>query len=324
MYKVILIIGLGNIGSRHFESILEIKNKTKIILCELDDKKLNRLKKNLKKINKNNHEILFKNKLIDFETKVDVAILATSTFKKKDIIKRLIQTNAVDNLIIEKVAFDNIKDYLEILNITNENKIKTFVNFPRREMECYKIFKKLIKNKSNLNMHVHGSNWGLSSNSLHFMDLFNYITDEKLKLINSDFDKKVFKSKRKGYMEFQGKLIFKTNNNNHLLIEDNKSISKQNLVYIYISIGSTQFHIYENKKLLIKISNNTTNTNIEKSVFNFKNQSELTKTFILKLFKNKNLNLPNLKESLHNHNILIDCLNKHLKKNKNKKKLMIT
>ena len=33
-------------------------------------------------------------------------------------------------------------------------KLKTFVNFPRREMECYKIFKKLIKNKSNLNMHV--------------------------------------------------------------------------------------------------------------------------------------------------------------------------
>ena len=122
MYKVILIIGLGNIGSRHFESILEIKNKTKIILCELDDKKLNRLKK-FKKINKNNHEILFKNKLIDFETKIDVAILATSSFKK-DIIKRLIQTNSVDNLIIEKVAFDNIKDYLEILNITNENKIK--------------------------------------------------------------------------------------------------------------------------------------------------------------------------------------------------------
>ena len=54
---------------------------------------------------------------------------------------------------------------------------------------------------------VVGNNWGLMCNTINYLDVFSWLTDEKLVSINSDrLDKKWFVSKRDQYMEVNGVL----------------------------------------------------------------------------------------------------------------------
>ena len=67
---------------------------------------------------------------------------------------------------------------------------------PRENWTIYKKLKKLfIKSKSK--MKVNGTNWNLVSNCFHFLRLFEWINDSKIKSFNFDKINSWYSSKRK-------------------------------------------------------------------------------------------------------------------------------
>ena len=117
MQKNILIIGLGNIGFKHFESLLTIKTKLNLFVCESDISKHNKIKNFFKINNINIHNLKINRRIEKFNFVIDVAIIATTSNARKKIIDDLIRLNIVRNIIIQKVAFNNLEEYLYITKL---------------------------------------------------------------------------------------------------------------------------------------------------------------------------------------------------------------
>ena len=73
------------------------------------------------------------------------------------------------------------------------------------------------------NLIVKGSNWNMGSNFMHFIYLFKYLTNaNKLKILDINTHKKIYKSKRLGYHEIKGSILLQNQNKQELLIMDKK------------------------------------------------------------------------------------------------------
>ena len=120
-------------------------------------------------------------------------------------------------MLLEKVLFQSIEDYVEAKKIIESQNIKVWVNCPRRMFEFYALLKLKVNKKNPIIMEVKGGNWGLACNSIHFIDIFSFLTDSKVvKVFSDQLEKKIYPSKRKGYIEFFGVLNV-TFDNGHVL-----------------------------------------------------------------------------------------------------------
>ena len=69
---------------------------------------------------------------------------------------------------------------------------------------------------------------GLCCNAIHFIDLFFFLSYEKITDVKHyDFLKdKIYKSKRNGFYELKGKINFECNNSNKLTLVDSFQLKK--------------------------------------------------------------------------------------------------
>jgi hypothetical protein len=73
----------------------------------------------------------------------------------------------------------------------------------------YTELKKTLASNEPIHMTVSGHAWGMACNSIHFLDLFAYLTGEpELKLMTSQLDEKLIESKRAGFYEVTGQIEF--------------------------------------------------------------------------------------------------------------------
>ena len=313
--KNILIVGLGNIGFRHYQSILKSKYRFKLHIVDKDSNKLkiacdyydNLIKKKKLKI-----KLSYYSNIPKIHSEVNVAIIATNADIRKFLIKELVRKNKVKNLILEKIAFQTFREYKYINNLINLKKINTFINFPRRTMTFYKNLKKIIRAKSSVRMNVKGFNWGLASNSLHMVDLLTFLTNEKIHSIK-DFSlhKKLFKTKRNNFYDFKGTMEFETKNKSTLLIEDVKSYKNVNFC-IEISFRNITYCIYEGLSEVTKCINEGKMIKLSKKTI-FPYQSSLTQNLIENLLDKRKIDLVKINDSLDNHKIYLNMFNNFIK-----------
>ena len=109
-------------------------------------------------------------------------------------------------MLVEKFLFNQEKNYKDCLKLSEQIISKIYVHCPRTEWQYFKNLRKIIKGK--ISIEYKGFNWRIASNSIHFLDLFSFLTDnQKIKLKKIKVDD-IFSSKRDNYMEFHGKMLF--------------------------------------------------------------------------------------------------------------------
>lgn len=302
----IILYGCGNIGFYHFVGLLNVEKKLNIYLF---DKKSIYKKKFTKYFEDNNEK---KNKKIYFLESlniipsIDLVIMSTTSKNRSKAIIDLLNKYYVRYFLIEKVPFQKKNDYLKIIKIFKRNNVKGWVNCTRRSWIGYQILKKKYLTKYN-NLTVKGSNWNLTSNSIHFMDLFEFINDnENMDLQSASIKNTIFTTKRKEFLNLKGKLIFKNSFNNYLIIEE--------------TIKDTEFIIkIENEKYIIMIDQNkqickifskNRKKNIKKIIFNNEFQSSLTTKYVNTFINNKKINLLDFETSFLLNIKLIELFNK--------------
>lgn len=163
------------------------------------------------------------------------------------------------------------------------------------------------------------SNWGLGCNSIHFLDLFAYLSKNKqISIVSKELNRKIYKSSRKGYCEFKGRLKFKSGES-LLNIEDN--IKFKNKAFI-ISTNHKKFLFNEQENILtVKniINNSTKKYKCEQPYV-----SNTSYKIIKKLINNKKIKLSSFEETISYHKLLINIFSKHLKSINPKNQFMIT
>ena len=156
-----------------------------------------------------------------------------------------------------------------------------------------------LQNKKYKSINVKG-NFGLGCNGIHHLDLVRFLNnDSKIKSINFDgLDKSFFKSKRHGYIDFNGRIEGCLSNDCSFVIESLDS-------YEDIVIDIDNIHINETKGYKI--------INSIKSNFDMPFLSSIMTNTYKRMLNNEEIALPDLNNSIYSHLALFNGFSSHFK-----------
>ena len=309
--KRVSVIGIGNLGLRHLESLINSKMNLEIYAL---DPSLTAIKNAMDYISKIHYDeklisVKFISEIVELPKDIDLVIVSTNSNIRLKVINNLLLKSKIKYLVLEKVLFQRLKDYEDCNSLLENNNVKTYVNCPMRSYEIYTKIKSLIDDSANIEMFVSGGDWSLGCNSIHYIDLFSFLNNSSINTCDLDLDKEIIKSKRDGFIEFTGniKVSYKESS---LLLTSEKDKSTEKVIKIYSK--ENLFILNENSGIFDhyigdeKISTNN---------FSIPYQSEITKLFVSELFNTDKCHLTTYRESMDMHIVFINELINFVKSN---------
>jgi len=308
--KNIILVGCGNIGSRHLQALVKLPFPIDIHVIEKSEKskKLAKLRLNEIKFNQNNFQIFWYDSLNQLTHTSDLVIISTLSQGRVNLILSLLKKQN-KKFLIEKPVCQSKKEYENLLNQMKLFKAIGWVNTNRRYFESYKKLKRNIHNSKFININVVSKASGLGTNAIHFLDLFSWFTnDSKIKLNGEFLIPKLFSNKRgKEFNEFYGTITGSGKNDSSITLTFLPSNTESIFVTISTDIGN--YVIDELNQSAFKIGKINKKFN-----FTYEHASQLT-TKIAKDILEKNTSfLPKLDESYVHHIELFRVFNSHIKK----------
>ncbi|MDA8891489.1 Gfo/Idh/MocA family oxidoreductase [Planktomarina temperata] len=296
----VAIVGAGNLGSRHLQGLVKSKNLHHCHVVELSDTKIHYARKLLNDCEK--QKATFYRSISDLPSKVDCAVIATTAAGRELILEELVKNKICSSFIIEKIAFDRMLTFKNVQQLFKRNNVHAEINFPRRWCDHYQWMKKVLSGNKYLEVEVFGENWGIASNTIHFIDLCNYLSstkEDKAEDLRGDF--KIIDSKRDRYSELTGSSQIITKSWSLSL---KSAPSKQ--VYHHIRINSDKGEF-----LIDEIAMQIEFTDGRKVSIKTPLQSELTARYLDHFALDGSFNLTPFEESLGAHQILFETFRKY-------------
>ena len=212
-----VIIGAGQLGSRHLQGLALLEDALDIYLVDPSEKALEISKTRFDEVDQHrNKSIYFLQSLQALPKEIEFAIISTTSLYRLKALKDLFRQSRVKFLLLEKFLFPYKEEFEEAQSLIKNSETLTYVNCARRHYESYQNLKNKIQKSSKISLVVKGDNWNLGSNAIHFMDLFNYLTNQEVIFDKNKSKLATFDSKHKGYVEFSGSLIGETESRNYL------------------------------------------------------------------------------------------------------------
>ena len=317
MTRKIVLVGCGNVGSRHLQALLKLPYQTRIDIVEPEEKSRELAKKRLHEIrfNKIIHHLNWFESIENIEHSSDLAILATTSFKRIELIEKLLKFDH-SRFLIEKIVCQSKTEYNRLLELFNKYKAKGWVNTPRRYFNSYQEIKNRFQNSKRIHLSVLAGDIGLGTNAIHYIDLFSWLcNDYKIKL-NGDFlYDRILKNKRgKNFVEFAGTIIGSSSNGStlsvHFLPYDNLSIT------VDVISERNNLLINETNQKLYVVEGNKSNKKIK---FREEYVSNITNQIAHQIFRKDNCILPTIHDSWYAHLELFRIFDNHIKKLTGKK-----
>lgn len=251
MYQV-AIIGAGQLGSRHLQGLKTASSPLAITVMDNSDDSLKIAKERYDAVDIiGEKSIQFINAIDKLPKQLDLVIVATGAKPRASIVKSLLEHFSVKYILLEKVLFTQLSDYDEIGSLLKLKNVCCWVNCPRRMFGSYGIINNNLDYTKPIIMEFCGRDWGLCCNSMHFIDVFMYLTQENNYTINTDaIEHKVYESKRPGYIELYGTLKIKTEKGNELVLSS--LLSNNNPAPVEVKNGFNYFSLDEVAGILIK------------------------------------------------------------------------
>ena len=295
------IIGVGNIGFRYYQALLNIEYVSKVNLVE---KNIEYLEQRLL-INKNSKKQIHIYKEVSEELiKSDLIIVSTTSSERYLICSKLQEIGYYGDLILEKFLFPDQNTLIKSKTLFNSYPASIFVNQWMRITNL----KNILKIRKPLNIEIVSDNLGLLCNSVHFIDLIcgTYQSiNFKIDLAES-YIKRIIKSKRVGYMEICGKFVWRDNEN--LITFSLEDRVNGNNTDVFFNVSNKLFnnkYVYCDKELK--------NLNTGKTDY-IPYLSEHSCETISSILNGKKPTIPKFEDSLIHHNLVFNALSKLLKK----------
>lgn len=314
--KKILLLGAGNIGSRHLQGLAKIKQSLDIQVFDpssdslkISEERFNQIPTYIK------HQISFFSDFKQIGDYFDIAIIATSSNIRRKVTEELLKRAEVKNIIFEKLLFQKKTDYGFINNLLKKYQINAWVNCSMRVTPFYKNLKQKFENKKIVYL-LTGTRFGIATQAIHFIDHMAYLLSSyDFEVDTSLLDSQILDSKRKGFLELTGtlKVVFKDGSVG--LFTDFKEGDAPIVAEIYAdnlkataNESTREAFISESPKWLLKNS---------KDALLF--QSDMTNKVVEDILKTGSCGLPSYPESQIVHVKLLESLLKFLNHNSKKK-----
>lgn len=297
----ILIVGCGQLGSRHLQSLALVERNLEIHIVDPFQESLDKAQVLFKASESFTQNLVAHSSLSQIKnSKFDITINASTSQGRLDILRSMKQLEILsDFIVLEKVLFQNLTAYDEAQRYMNES--KTWVNCPRRMYPFYQDLKLTVSGP--VHAKFQAANWGLCCNSVHYIDLLQYLTNEKPIRVNTNLKNKVYPTKREGYIEFYGTISVEFNSGSQLEL-----ICTEEPCEWQLEIKNDKINYISQEVQGISTLN-------QKSIpIRAPYQSELTAIFVEQFLSSGSCDLPTYSESKLAHTTLIDSLLSHYQK----------
>jgi hypothetical protein len=307
------IIGVGQLGSRHLQALCHLGSPANIYLVDPSDASRQTARDRYQEaISPDNQHIeLFCHTSLDnLPNALDLVIVATNSIVREKAMRDVIAKCSIKSLILEKILFQKKSQYIEVDNLLKESSIPTWVNCWMRTADLFKHIKSNLNFNDSIRMKVEGPQWGLGSNSIHFMDLFTYFADcDDFKFVDIRLENKIFDSKREGFKEFMG--YMKGQNSRGDSLDLNCKYEKYGATTIEVQSGSEKYQVLTDFAGFVKFksSNDLASRTGEISL---PYQSELTHIWANDIQTKGSCDLSTYSHAMTLHLELIRVLNDHI------------
>ena len=308
MYNI-LILGAGQLGSRHLQALSYLSIESKIFVCDISNESLFITKSRFLEMpsNPNIVSVEYLNSIVSISSEIDLAIIATSADIRFEITSKLLRHITVKNIVFEKILFQKLRHYDEMQNILTNKNVKAWVNCPRRMYPYYKEIKNQI-NKKNVAISIIGGHWGLGCNAIHYIDLFSFLTaNADIQCFSNLLNKDYMPSKRKNFIEITGCLSVKNSDESIMNLVSLHNSNVPDLVTIISD--NVRFDIYESKVEVIKTS---FDSSVSKENYEVLYQSKLSNIFAEEILLKGTCDLTDFETSSILHKEFIQCVLDHI------------
>ena len=288
----IAIIGVGALGKRHLQSMVELQEQCHIYAVEINEELINVLSTEFPNVK-------FITTVDELPDELDVVVISTNSNIRRLLFEQLINHSNVKNIIFEKVLFQKEEDYYFVQGKLNELGIQAWVNCARREWDSYKLLKDELNECNELHISAIGSQWGIGCNGIHILDLIEYLSGNEIQTLDmSGLENKIVESKRKGFYEFFGTIkgVSGKCKNFNMTCIDNTILP----FLIEITTEKSRYIIDEGNNILL-FSDVDSNWQWEQREFKQVYQSQMTGRVIKSIIENGTCNLSNYQSSMKLH-----------------------
>lgn len=202
----VLVIGAGQLGSRHLQSLGLSERRLDIAVVDPSDQSLATAKSRLASVSEPASERCEFLREVPRGRDIDVGIVATNSDVRFDAIRELVTANRVRFLLLEKILFARPDQYDKAADLLREHQVEAWVNCPKRTFPIFRKLKALF-GAAPIEFSVHGSRFGLACNAMHFIDCVSYLVTSLLVDVDvTGLDPRLVESKRSGFLEINGSL----------------------------------------------------------------------------------------------------------------------
>ena len=299
----VCLIGCGGVGKRHLEAMLKVKNDINIEVVEpnIENTPTTLVGQNIN----------YFSKIEDVSNNIDICLIATTANVRKKVILELVSKKNVKFMILEKVVFQNEKDFDEILKLFEEKNIKSWVNCHLRAQPIYKELKtQSIISYDTTMTYEYSDDFTLSSSAIHILDLFSYLCDDyDLEIQDIVTDTELKSSRHSGCVDFNGYMKVKSTNGYELVVKKRDAHFGEHLT------------IYHND-LTVRSSEGDDPDNrigfVQDKKIPYVWQSSLTNSYIDDIIEKSDCDLSTLENSAKLHKIMLKSFKNLLKEKYNR------
>ncbi len=300
----VALIGCGKIGSRHLQSLIKLNYKTNIFLVDPKKESINVSLNLIENDLKQNSEISIKScsEIDEIPDGIDFAIIASDSKPRFEIFKNILERRAPKYLILEKLLFSKEEEFSEALKLNEKKDTKIWVNQWMSAEPSFRDLCGLFKANEKIEVSINGDNWGLCCNSVHYLELFDFLCKKKdLNIQKYEFEK-VFFSKRKGYLELNGKIEITSKNGSKLLLNSNDAgkLEGEEIVILMKTSNKKAKCIFKMDSLECDLEINGKKIYKKYDLFL---QSDFTHRIIEEIIEKDSCKLPSLDRAIYHHNL---------------------
>jgi hypothetical protein len=302
--KNILLVGAGNLGSRHLQGIAKLRQPVNVMVVEPNSNAQEVARNRWHEVPSSElHTLVFAN-FEDIGSDVDLAIVATLAIDRFAIIKRLIELK-VSHILCEKVAFQSVQLYQNALQLLSSSSTQIYLNYIYRMSDEIQQIKHSFQNKV-VDLTVSAGDVELGCNLIHHLDLGTFLNNgaEITKLVIDDVEISNSNRRHHSLLSFYG--VAKAEYANGAALQANLLNTANKDCVIQVSNGVNSYALNETKTEMIANGHYL-------QPFEAPRVSDTTTDFINGILANHCV-LPSLADSFIANKLILDCLNMRVHK----------
>lgn len=303
MAPKVLLVGAGQLGSRHLQGLAHCGVPLEIHVSDPSAESLERARARWLEVAGagTSHRVSFASGVASLPPAVDVAIVATSAGGRAAFVEEIARRCMVQAWVLEKVLAQSEGELDAIVAATAAAKYAS-VNVPRRLMGWHRELKAATATQAPTMGIVRGGDWGLACNAVHFLDYMAWWTGETLVEVCTDqLAPRWHASKRPGYWEINGRLHVRYSQGSELVLD---CAAEAGPLVITLRAADGEWTLREAEK---SAAHSDGRSLPGRNEF----QSEMTGTVVQSILESGSCGLPSLEESVALHRIFLRSLLAH-------------